>query len=299
MSENGRKEDFIVSDLKHPEAVGVAMKKKAFGEGSERFAFQFFEVAKDGSTVVGCPLVAKESRFINDNIHGSDWKTRDKFAKRFCKVQLAARKAAIEFNKKLDSLINLDSHVARITFLDCSIYYLTNPDTQEEFAVVVEKRLEGEFDKWNNNNGYVQKDKTTPQQKKTLSTLAEDGEVEENQEENDEELGSSCLKPIEIDNGIFVSKEEVAQAFSHFSYVQSGKKMLICDLQGVFCRSSNTFNFTDPVIHYHDARREGGQNSRRVYGRTDMGQRGIQDFFQTHKCNNLCHLVTKGFINVS
>jgi len=37
-----------------------------------------------------------------------------------------------------------------------------------------------------------------------------------------------------FDDYVSVTKNDVAQAFSHFSYVYSGKKMLICDLQGVY-----------------------------------------------------------------
>lgn len=293
MDEDGKKH-FSKSPFQHPDAAGVAIKRQAFGEGQERFAFQFFEVAKDGVSVVGEPLVAKESRFIQDSVDGTDnWKARDKFAKRFCKVQMSARNTAHEFNKKLDSLKNLDPDTARVSFLNCSIYYLTHPE-KGDFAVIVEQKLDGHFQKWNNNNGwYIGKDTKmkrasfAPQ----LETLDEDSEKENDQntgEEND---------PIEIDDGLFVKKEDVAQAFSHFSYINSGKNMLICDLQGVYDNQKRIFNFTDPVIHYHDAKKERRRN-RGAYGRTDMGQKGIQDFFNSHECNCLCDLVTKGFIGV-
>lgn len=66
---------------------------------------------------------------------------------------------------------------------------------------------------------------------------------------------------------IFVTPDEVAQAFSHFSFVHSGRKMLICDLQGVYDRRNNIFRFTDPVIHYDDVRKI---EQRGLYGRTDV-----------------------------
>lgn len=287
--EDGTKK-FVQSPLQHPDAAGVAMKRQAFGEGQERFAFQFFEVAKDGCTVVGPPLVSKESRFIHESADGQEnWEARDKFAKRFCKVQMSARNAAIEFNKKLDSIKNLDPDTARVNFLNCSIYYLTHPE-KGQFSVIVERKLNGTFQKWNNNNGWhIGRDRKKPSGRITLDTVREVG--------NNETIGTE-KDPIEIDNGIFVKKEDVAQAFSHFSYVHSGKKMLICDLQGVYDRSGQVFNFTDPVIHYHDAKKESKRN-RGVYGRTDMGQKGIQNFFRTHECNCLCDLITKGFIGVS
>jgi len=92
---------------------------------------------------------------------------------------------------------------------------------------------------------------------------------------------------------ILVTPDDVAQAFSHFSYNYSGKKMLICDLQGVF--DENMFFFTDPVIHYYDNQKS---KQKSVYGRTDRGKKGIDDFMSSHKCSNLCKLVELGFKDV-
>lgn len=92
---------------------------------------------------------------------------------------------------------------------------------------------------------------------------------------------------------IFVSVDEVAQAFSHFSYILGGRKMVICDLQGVYDRSKKRLQLTDPVIHYHD--NETGKGAGSSYGRTDRGAQGITDFLDTHECNPLCDMVTKGF----
>ena len=39
----------------------VALNKKTFGEGAERFAFRFYEVGQDGKTVVGQPHVRKKA----------------------------------------------------------------------------------------------------------------------------------------------------------------------------------------------------------------------------------------------
>jgi hypothetical protein len=61
-----RSKTFEFAPLQSKDACGVAIKKVAFGEGGERLAFQFFEVASDGTTVVGEALVAKLSRFIED-----------------------------------------------------------------------------------------------------------------------------------------------------------------------------------------------------------------------------------------
>ena len=86
-----------------------------------------------------------------------------------------------------------------------------------------------------------------------------------------------------------MSPLDVPQAFSHFSYIHSGRKALVCDLQGVYeeaARPGPRFDLTDPVIHYSSSR---GRS--RVYGRTDRGRAGIHRFFETHCCNDLCRLL--------
>lgn len=65
----------------------------------------------------------------------------------------------------------------------------------------------------------------------------------------------------------------VAQAFSHFSYEQSGHQLLICDIQG--------FNalYTDPQIHTVTGK---------GFGAGNLGQTGIRAFLLRHTCNELC-----------
>jgi len=100
----------------------------------------------------------------------------------------------------------------------------------------------------------------------------------------------------DLEENIFGTQDEVAQGFSHFTFVQSERRMLICDLQGVYDSENTFFRFTDPVIHYHDVKKD---EQRGHYGRTDMGQKGINNFFKSHRCNCLCDKVTKGFITPS
>ena len=106
-----------------------------------------------------------------------------------------------------------------------------------------------------------------------------------------------AAEQMEEDGGesIFVKDGEVAQAFSHFSYILGGRKSLVCDLQGVCDRQNHVLCFTDPVIHYHDAQKE---NKKGQYGRTDRGDKGISDFLKTHNCNALCKIVTTGFFSI-
>ena len=64
-----------------------------------------------------------------------------------------------------------------------------------------------------------------------------------------------------------------AQAFSHFTWEASGHTELVCDIQG------NRHCWTDAAIHTKDGR---------GYGRSNLGMRGINAFFATHKCNEHC-----------
>ncbi|KAG5465776.1 hypothetical protein CUR178_00489 [Leishmania enriettii] len=67
-----------------------------------------------------------------------------------------------------------------------------------------------------------------------------------------------------------------AEAFSHFTLVESGGSMLVCDLQGV-----NDF-LTDPQIHAEDGK---------GLDMGDMGQEGIDKWMEAHPCNDVCRAV--------
>ena len=76
-------------------------------------------------------------------------------------------------------------------------------------------------------------------------------------------------------------------SFSHFSYVHSAGQMLCCDLQGVLQQEGPTqkFMLTDAAIHHSDT------NQAHQYGRTNLGMKGIHEFFKRHKCNEVCQLL--------
>ena len=87
-------------------------------------------------------------------------------------------------------------------------------------------------------------------------------------------------------NGGWVTPEkssytETVQAFSHFSWIKSGKQLLICDLQGVRVESQSRIILTDPAIHH--------RNRLLKYGGTNLGYPGIQEFFKKHMCNSMCN----------
>ena len=68
----------------------------------------------------------------------------------------------------------------------------------------------------------------------------------------------------------------VMQALSHFSYHVSGGREMICDLQGGYYNDGVIL--TDPVV----------LSLAREYGPTDLGSKGINNFFGHHTCNEFC-----------
>jgi len=90
-----------------------------------------------------------------------------------------------------------------------------------------------------------------------------------------------CLEPFlagdyvkHSDNAGHIEKDDdVAAAFSYFTYINSEKLLVVCDIQGV-----GTF-YTDPQIHTFDG--EG-------FGAGNLGPEGLQRFVHTHRHNLLC-----------
>lgn len=74
------------------------------------------------------------------------------------------------------------------------------------------------------------------------------------------------------------------EAYSHFTYESSQHKILVCDIQGV--RDA----YTDPQIHSVD---------RKGFGKGNLGQRGIDKFLQTHRCNAICKYLKLPPINAN
>jgi elongation factor 2 kinase len=87
----------------------------------------------------------------------------------------------------------------------------------------------------------------------------------------------------------FVNEDErnTPQAFSHFSYEVSAHNLLICDIQGV------ADMYTDPQIHTV----AGDDKHERPFGKGNLGQRGIDQFLKTHRCNPICRYLRLPPIN--
>ena len=78
--------------------------------------------------------------------------------------------------------------------------------------------------------------------------------------------------------------DKLMGALSHFSYHHSQGQELLCDLQGG--KYSKCYVLTDPVIMSLD----------RKYGPTDLGERGISNFFAHHRCSELCNRNWRKFL---
>ena len=76
------------------------------------------------------------------------------------------------------------------------------------------------------------------------------------------------------------SYSDLLQAFSHYTWITSRKTLLICSPQGFKKKLQNKIFLTDPTIHSSG---EGGK-----YGNTDCGMKGVQKFFDTHVCSDIC-----------
>uniref|UniRef100_A0A6B2LAC4 Alpha-type protein kinase domain-containing protein n=1 Tax=Arcella intermedia TaxID=1963864 RepID=A0A6B2LAC4_9EUKA len=87
----------------------------------------------------------------------------------------------------------------------------------------------------------------------------------------------------------FVNEDErnTPQAFSHFSYEVCKHQLLVCDIQGV------ADLYTDPQIHTTAGEDKGD----RPFGKGNLGQKGIDQFLKSHRCNAICRYLKLPPIN--
>ena len=116
----------------------------------------------------------------------------------------------------------------------------------------------------------------------------ENDDKEEYEEEDDDMDGGVVGTTSGRASDLRIENDDTPQAFSCFTYQFTCRKMLVCDLQGVYNTDRTMFEFTDPAIHHYQS---GG--SKRYYGRSDRGEKGIDAFLATHVCTNLCRLLKR------
>ena len=158
-----------------------------------------------------------------------------------------------------------------------------DPDEHPQRQLFAERKIDGQFRKWNTNFG------TVIQLEELLLTEMLEGEA------TDQDSGE--LSPTDGLEGVKLVTDDVPQAFSHFTLHFSQRPLskingtdgkpgrcLVCDLQGSYDKASSTFTLFDPVIHS-----ELGERS--LFGATDRGTKGISQFLDSHKCNAVCRML--------
>ena len=91
---------------------------------------------------------------------------------------------------------------------------------------------------------------------------------------------SGKIEKFNNNTGVVVTNQysETFQAFSHYTWVKSGKTLLVCDLQG--SHDGHKVLLTDPAIN--------SKSKGEMYGHMDAGFAGIQRFFRSHTCSMIC-----------
>ena len=232
------------------EACGFEIETMPFAKGGERVAYSFFEIDADGNRL-GNEMVAKR------RIGKLSTPNSLKDYLNFCRAQGKARHLAKAFNQKVQHTpclrpLDRGDRLPKLVFVNCDVYRYVNFNGQSD-SILVERYLKGKFTKYNGNNSYVKKKKSATGSRRIQLHVG------------DAEL------------------EDFVQAFSHWTYLDSNRQLLVCDIQGVLNEEGRVprFELTDPCIC--------SKNSKARYGKTDVGMKGFRSFKHSHKCNNVCH----------
>jgi len=229
--------------------------------------------------------------------------------------------------------------IPTIHFIEPMVIDLIEKNGLGEKNILIERYLKGEYKKFNNNAGYVEEEvkrlvnrmytlglgsnnslnNRSNNNDTGLGAIAEDS-YEEDDDESDDDGGEvineiynkSNLKQIaphnselkcSIDTLFSLLNQDACfpQAFSHFTYEKSKRKLMVVDLQGVFtvnkADGTKVYELTDPVIHQRPL---GKKSERRImnFGRTDRGILGMTAFFESHECNGFCKFLGLSEVNV-
>ena len=232
---NGRRGGrWVETPLREARARGLAIRKRAFGSGAERVVYQCREIPAltgaaaltGATTAVGDWLVAKESRFAEDEA------LKLVFHEAFCETQQTAADVAAAFNARLSSW---SCPIARVEFLECSVYVVNEADGREAGYLVERMLVPALYKKWNGNAGFVADGRGAGPLaallgpvRRPLANIVE-GESEDEEDEDDEDEAAPRAAASRV---LTTQPTDFVLAFSHFSYVHSRRKLLVCDLQG-------------------------------------------------------------------
>jgi len=141
-------------------SYSLSVKKTVFGEGAERMVRKLRFLNKNDQ-FVGIRYVAKDSRFVEDE----GYRTRLRFHTNFARTQSIASGLAKIFNKSISDLVKLNpgnvkwankvKTLPKIYFLEPMVVEMFEKDRREAVCLLIEPFLEGTYEKFNNNMGYV------------------------------------------------------------------------------------------------------------------------------------------------
>jgi hypothetical protein len=279
------------------------MRKTVFGEGAEKMVHKFRFIDSQSKKFVGDNMVAKESRFVDEN---KSYKQRMNYHREFMRTQAIASRMAAKFNEAIDALSSdFPGHDAcaivgdhyrrnlpRINFLAPLVVEVRDV-VLGNYCMLIEPMLDvAKYEKFNNNMGYVKGQTRQVVQVDLLlgfGTCANpDGDglvaIEEGSEENEEdEEDDDFLKFVrskaDTNTTSFdfeaLKECDFPHAFSHFSYQISKGSLMVVDLQGVLTvrRNGTIYELTDPVIHKKKSKRRFRNWN---FGGTDRGEKGIK-----------------------
>jgi hypothetical protein len=284
-------------------SFSMAIKKLVFGEGAERIVYKVRFMNEKGR-FIGPKMVAKESRFVIETNTQRSYEGRMEYHREFMRCQLIASELADKFNNALDLCAAHFGQAAhkglsrnpRIRFLKPTVVEVHMEDGTE-WNVLVEEQLEGDYKKFNSNNGHVRDKDLLSLKNLNINEEPDPGldaiaEGSEDEEDSDDEIFDEKESGPMAGHYKF-RDEDFPQAFSHFSYEKSKKFLMVVDLQGIFRVNKDgtkEYILTDPAIHQRKRRRS-NRSRNWSFGRTDRGEKGMKAFFDTHECNDACRFV--------
>lgn len=289
-----RRGEIVIKSLP---SFSIAIKNAFFSEGVERMVAKTRFIDKD-KEFVGKKMVAKQSRFVEED---NSYEARMDYHRQFLRTQSISSAMANKFNEALQRHSDyFNGRIPRIRFLDPFVFELAD-DKEQEMNQLVEEMIEGRYEKFNNNMGFVRRDA-----QRGLYCSEEDGMcfpfyTESKQTThslstrvNNLFQGLGNLAPVQEEQKLSETNKidayEMVQAFSHFTFEASRQNLIVVDLQGTLAMDNDPPEviLTDPAIN---TRSKTTNLSSLNLGRTDRGDKGIASFFHTHDCGPTCKLL--------
>ena len=150
-----KKDKFLVVTGEKVNGRSVSIAMQPFAQGELRNVFDL------GKEFGSCRMVGKESK------HEIPYAQRLKFHRETSKCQDRASSYAKAFNKKVKKCPELKQLLGsfRLRVLRAEVYRVNDPDSPGGFRYLsVEAYINGKYEKWNGNNGFVHESNSTPSQ---------------------------------------------------------------------------------------------------------------------------------------